>query len=127
MSKSSIEWTDDTWNPVSGCTRVSAGCDNCYAVKMTKRLEAMGQEKYANLVNIGKGHFNGVVRCKHPMDKVTRDASIRKEMKEDYDLLADCEVILLSRQHELELARQAVEWARSLLRVLELQASRVER
>ena len=63
MGKSAIEWTDDTWNPVSGCTRVSTGCDNCYAVKMTKRLEAMGQDKYSGLVNIGKGHFNGVVRC----------------------------------------------------------------
>lgn len=63
MSKSTIEWTDDTWNPVSGCTRVSAGCDNCYAVKMTKRLDAMGQEKYSGLVNLGKGHFNGIVKC----------------------------------------------------------------
>ena len=63
MAKSAIEWTDSVWNPVSGCTRVSAGCDNCYAVKMTKRLEAMGQDKYSRLVNIGKGHFNGVVRC----------------------------------------------------------------
>jgi protein gp37 len=62
MSKSAIEWTDETWNPVVGCTRVSAGCDLCYAVQMTKRLEAMGQEKYAGLVNIGKNHFNGVVR-----------------------------------------------------------------
>jgi protein gp37 len=62
MAKSSIEWTDETWNPVVGCTRASEGCDNCYAVKQTKRLEAMGQEKYAGLVNIGKNHFNGVVR-----------------------------------------------------------------
>ena len=60
MSK--IEWTGRTWNPVVGCTRVSPGCDNCYAVRMTKRLEAMGQEKYAGLVNPGKGHFNGVAR-----------------------------------------------------------------
>ena len=63
MAKTSIEWSDNVWNPVSGCTRVSAGCDNCYAVTMTKRLEAMGQEKYAGLVNIGKGHFNGTARC----------------------------------------------------------------
>jgi len=61
--KTAIEWTDRTWNPVSGCTRASAGCDNCYAVTMTKRLEAMGQEKYSGLVNIGKGHFNGAVKC----------------------------------------------------------------
>lgn len=63
MKNTKIEWTDTTWNPVSGCTRASAGCDNCYAVTMTKRLEAMGQAKYAGLVNIGKNHFNGVVKC----------------------------------------------------------------
>jgi len=62
MADSRIEWTDATWNPVTGCTRASEGCDNCYAVVMTKRLEAMGQEKYAGLVNLGKNHFNGVVR-----------------------------------------------------------------
>ena len=62
---STIEWTDETWNPVTGCTRASPGCDHCYAVTMTRRLEAMGQEKYAGLVNPGKGHFNGVVRT-HP-------------------------------------------------------------
>jgi len=56
-----IEWTDATWNPVTGCTRVSAGCDMCYAVPMTRRLASMGQKKYQGLV--GKGHFNGVVRC----------------------------------------------------------------
>ena len=44
---SSIEWTEATWNPVTGCTRVSSGCDHCYAVKQTYRLERMGQiEKY---------------------------------------------------------------------------------
>lgn len=63
MATSSIEWTNKTWNPVSGCTRVSEGCDNCYAVTMTKRLEAMGQDKYSGLVNIGKNHFNGQVKC----------------------------------------------------------------
>lgn len=62
MKKSKIEWTDITWNPVTGCTRVSAGCDNCYAVRMTKRLESMGQKNYAGLVNEGKNHFNGTVK-----------------------------------------------------------------
>lgn len=62
MAKSSIEWTQQTWNPVTGCTRVSPGCDHCYAVTMTRRLAAMGQEKYAGLMNDGKKHFNGVVR-----------------------------------------------------------------
>lgn len=61
---SSIEWTDATWSPVVGCTRVSAGCDHCYAAKMTRRLEAMGQEKYKGLS--GRGHFNGVARLHAP-------------------------------------------------------------
>jgi len=46
MSKSSIEWTELTWNPTTGCTKVSAGCKFCYAEVMTRRLKAMGQEKY---------------------------------------------------------------------------------
>ncbi len=49
MAESSIEWTDATWNPVVGCTAVSAGCTHCYAVAMAKRLEAMGMTKYAGL------------------------------------------------------------------------------
>lgn len=46
MSK--IEWTDITWNPVTGCDWISPGCDNCYAKAMAKRLKGMGQEKYRN-------------------------------------------------------------------------------
>ena len=46
MNKSKIEWTERTWNPVSGCSKYSAGCANCYAETMTRRLKAMGQEKY---------------------------------------------------------------------------------
>ena len=45
---SAIEWTDSTWNPVTGCVKISAGCKNCYAERMAKRLRAMGQENYAN-------------------------------------------------------------------------------
>src|SRR6478609_5771070 len=46
--KSGIEWTEATWNPTTGCDRISAGCDNCYALTMAKRLKAMGQAKYQN-------------------------------------------------------------------------------
>jgi protein gp37 len=46
MSKSSIEWTEMTWNPTTGCNKLSAGCKFCYAEVMTKRLKGMGQEKY---------------------------------------------------------------------------------
>ena len=43
---SAIEWTEGTWNPVTGCTKVSAGCKNCYAERMAKRLQAMGVPQY---------------------------------------------------------------------------------
>lgn len=46
MSKSKIEWTDNTWNPTTGCTKISSGCANCYAEKMSYRLQKMGNPKY---------------------------------------------------------------------------------
>jgi protein gp37 len=45
---SSIEWTDVTWNPVTGCTKISPGCKHCYAERMAKRLWSMGQPRYSN-------------------------------------------------------------------------------
>src|SRR5215218_10563417 len=41
-----VEWTQATWNPTTGCDKVSAGCDNCYALTLAKRLKAMGADKY---------------------------------------------------------------------------------
>ena len=46
VSTSRIEWTEVTWNPVTGCSKVSAGCANCYAERMARRLQAMGQPNY---------------------------------------------------------------------------------
>lgn len=48
MAESKIEWTDSTWNPVTGCTKVSPGCKNCYAERMARRLQAMGNPNYEN-------------------------------------------------------------------------------
>lgn len=48
MAATTIEWTEATWNPVTGCTKISTGCANCYAERMAKRLKAMGQRNYAN-------------------------------------------------------------------------------
>ncbi|HNR11199.1 MAG TPA: phage Gp37/Gp68 family protein [Nitrosomonas europaea] len=47
-TQSAIEWTESTWNPVTGCTKISAGCANCYAERMARRLQAMGQYRYRN-------------------------------------------------------------------------------
>lgn len=59
-----IQWTEATWNPLSGCTPVSPGCLHCYAATMSHRLEAMGQPKYKGLTVLRNGvrTFNGTIR-----------------------------------------------------------------
>ncbi len=47
-TKSLIEWTESTWNPITGCNKISAGCKNCYAEQLSRRLKAMGQRNYVN-------------------------------------------------------------------------------
>lgn len=49
---SEIEWTEATWNPITGCTKISLGCKNCYAERMARRLQAMGNPNYANGFNL---------------------------------------------------------------------------
>lgn len=51
MAETQIEWTDATWNPVAGCSIKSAGCKNCYAMQMAKRLEAMHVNKVGRRLN----------------------------------------------------------------------------
>lgn len=64
MAETQIEWTDATWNPVAGCTIVSAGCTHCYAMEMARRLEAMGVAKYEDLTRKSgkRAIWNGTVR-----------------------------------------------------------------
>ncbi|HEV2547933.1 MAG TPA: DUF5131 family protein [Stellaceae bacterium] len=63
MADTSIEWTDATWNPVAGCTVVSPGCTNCYAMRMAARLDAMGVGKYRGLTRKsgGRAKWTGAV------------------------------------------------------------------
>lgn len=67
MAETQIEWTDATWNPVAGCTIISPGCTNCYAMQMARRLEAMGVSKYDGLTRKSgkRAIWNGVVREDH--------------------------------------------------------------
>ena len=64
MATTRIEWTDATWNPVAGCSILTAGCTHCYAMAMARRLEAMGVKKYVGLTRRSGGRvvWNGVVR-----------------------------------------------------------------
>ena len=62
-NNSAIEWTEATWNPVGGCTVISPGCTNCYAMRLARRLEAMGQPKYAGTTRMsgGRAKWNGQI------------------------------------------------------------------
>ena len=64
MADTSIEWTDATWNPVAGCTVLTAGCTNCYAMRMAARLDAMGMPKYRGLTRKsgGRAVWTGKIR-----------------------------------------------------------------
>ncbi|TFV43549.1 DUF5131 family protein [Bradyrhizobium niftali] len=64
MADTSIEWTDATWNPVAGCTVLSAGCTNCYAMRMAARLDMMGLKKYEGLTRKsgGRAVWTGTIR-----------------------------------------------------------------
>ena len=75
MTETSIEWTDATWNPVAGCSIISPGCTNCYAMRMAARLEAMGTQKYFGLTRkTGSRHvWTGHVS----LDRHVLDAPLR--------------------------------------------------
>lgn len=52
MANTKIEWTEETWNPITGCTKYSSGCKNCYAERFAKRLQAMGNKRYLYGFNV---------------------------------------------------------------------------
>src|SRR5258708_1900096 len=72
---SPIEWTEATWNPVAGCTVISPGCTNCYAMRLAGRLEAMGQPKYRGTTRKsgGRAKWNGHVK----LDRGALDLPLR--------------------------------------------------
>lgn len=67
-TNSKIEWTESTWNPITGCTKISPGCKNCYAERMAKRLQAMGKPAYKNgfQVTVHEEIFDNPLSLKKP-------------------------------------------------------------
>lgn len=74
-TNSPIEWTEATWNPVAGCTILSPGCTNCYAMRLARRLEAMGQPKYTGTTRVsgGRAKWNGNI----VLDETALDIPLR--------------------------------------------------
>lgn len=90
--KSTIEWTDATWNPVTGCSKVSPGCKNCYAERLAVRLKAMGNIRYAHgfQVSLHPDQLTLPLRWKHPRKIFVNSMSdlFHEEVPEDFILKA---------------------------------------
>lgn len=146
-NKSNIEWTEMTWNPVTGCTKVSQGCKHCYAERMAKRLTAMGAERYRNgfnvtlhpdLVDIPRGWRLPRVVFVNSMSDLFHDDIPLTYIQRVFATMRDCprhtfQVLTKRSQRLAELARHlpwpenvwmgvSVEDARVLHRVADLQS-----
>jgi len=145
-TQSRIEWTEMTWNPVTGCTKVSQGCKHCYAERMARRLEAMGSDRYRNgfevtlhpdLLNVPRGWRQPRVVFVNSMSDLFHDDIPLAYIQRVFATMRDCPhhtfQVLTKRSERLaELAPQlpwppnvwmgvSVEDARVLGRVRDLQ------
>lgn len=106
MGTSKIEWTEETWNPITGCTKCSDGCKNCYAEKFAKRLQAMGNKRYKNgfQVTVHKDLFNRPLSWKKPrLVFVNSMSDIFHEDISDNDILELFEVMGNASWHTFQI------------------------
>ncbi len=89
MAETSIEWTDATWNPVAGCTVLTAGCTNCYAMRMAARLDAMGMEKYQGLTRKSGGRAVWTGKMRSTRSRSTTPATWSKPRKVFVNSMSD--------------------------------------
>ena len=107
-----IEWTEQTWNPSAGCTKISSGCQNCYAETMAIRLQAMGVEGYENgfKFNIVPSRLNDPLKKKKPTVFFVNSMSdiFHKDMPENYlDKIFDIIDVLDFRYLNLNLEKKS--------------------
>ena len=97
--KTSIEWTEYSWNPVTGCTKISEGCLNCYAEKMAKRLKAMGNPRYQNgfIITLQKDLIDIPFQWKKPrmvfvnsMSDLFHDSIPFEYIQKIFDVMNEC-------------------------------------
>jgi len=102
---STIEWTEATWNPVTGCSKISPGCKNCYAERMALRLRAMGQVNYVNGfdLTLHPGSFPIPLRWKKPQTIFVNSMSdlFHKDVPSDFILKA-FEVMVRADWHRFQ-------------------------
>lgn len=121
--KSLIEWTESTWNPITGCDKVSPGCDNCYARRMAHRLQAMGQPKYKNgfKLSLHKKALYDPLKWKKPqvifvnsMSDLFHDKIPMEFIDQIFDVMRQCPQhifqILTKRSKRLKRLDKKIDW-----------------
>ncbi|MBN2180448.1 MAG: phage Gp37/Gp68 family protein [Sedimentisphaerales bacterium] len=119
--KSAIEWTESTWNPVTGCTKISSGCQNCYAERMALRLKAMGQPNYRNgfKVTCHRHTLDIPMKWKKPQMVFVNSMSdlFHKDVPDDF-ILDIFSTMQQARQHQYQILTKRAEQLAKLSPVL---------
>lgn len=118
MSK--IEWTEQTWNPVTGCTKVSPGCKNCYAETMSKRLQAMGARGYENgfeLSLLEERLMQPIIRKKPTMYFVNSMSDLFQDGIPDEFIGKVMEIIELTPRHTYQILTKRSDRLRSYFEI----------
>ena len=136
--KSHIEWTESTWNPVTGCSKVSAGCKNCYAERMAKRLRAMGSPRYADgfsvslhrdLIDAPKSWKSPKVIFVNSMSDLFHEKVPVDFIQQVFATMKDCPhhtfQILTKRSERLVLLGSELEWSPNVWMGVSVEDSRV--
>ena len=124
---STIEWTQSTWNPVTGCTKVSPGCKNCYAERMARRLQAMGQKNYVDgfQVSLHEDMLVAPLRWRKPqmifvnsMSDLFHEDVPLEFIKKVFDVMKKanqhCFQVLTKRSKRLLKASKELEWSQNI-------------
>ncbi|MBI4828759.1 MAG: phage Gp37/Gp68 family protein [Nitrospinae bacterium] len=123
-ARTAIEWTESTWNPVTGCTKISPGCKHCYAERMAKRLKAMGQHNYRNgfEITIHEHALHAPIKIKKPQTIFVNSMSDLFHNRVPLDFIKNvfatmnltphhCYQVLTKRSGRLRELNATLEWA----------------
>jgi len=137
-TKSNIEWTEMTWNPVTGCTKISQGCKHCYAERMAKRLEAMGSARYSNgfrvtlhpdLLNVPRRWRQPRVVFVNSMSDLFHEEVPDEHIARVFRTMAECPQhtfqILTKRAERLAELAQRLTWPKNVWMGVSVEDSRV--
>jgi len=137
-ANSHIEWTEATWNPVTGCTKISAGCKNCYAERLALRLQAMGNRRYLNgfrvtlhedVVDLPKSWRSPRMIFVNSMSDLFHPDVPLSFIKRVFDSMRECthhtfQILTKRSDRLLELSEQ-LEWPRNVWMGVSVEDSRV--